>query len=564
MSALSILAPRAPFPRPWSVSEDAAPGACVSGQGGTVGEALAALPSWWDAAVVALYIPALVLLGARSSRRQRHAEDYFLASRGSRWPAIGLALLASNISSAALVGLAGAAFASGISVYDYEWTAIVLLVFFCVFLLPFLLSSRVYTMPEFLERRYDGRARLYFAVLTLFLNVTVDAAAALYSGSLVIRVLFPGSPLWVIIAALTGAAGLYTMLGGLRAVIYTEVIQGVLLFVGALVVACAAFSHAGGWHTVMTSVPPEKLSLIRPVGDPGVPWPGLLFGIPVLGFYYWCTNQNIVQRVLSARTLEHGRAGALFAGVLKLPVLFLMVLPGTCAILLFPHLRRADLVYPSLLFGLLPAGLLGLVAASFAAATMASVASTLNSASALITMDIVRRTAPALADRHVVRIGRLSTAVLLIVAMLWAPQLEHFPSLWQYLQSMLAYVVPPVVALFLVGLFWRGATAAGASAALLTGTACGIALFLSNVVFHWTHLHFLYAAPLLLLIDAAVLVAVSHWRGERGAAAAEVIWTRAYFQAESARLRTLPLWRNYRVQAALLLLLTAAVVVAFR
>src|SRR5256884_3394801 len=314
----------------------------------------------------------------------------------------------------------------------------------CVFLLPFVLSSRVYTMPEFLERRYDGRARLYFAALTLFLSVTVDAAAALYSGSLVIRVLFPGSPLWVIIVALAGAAGLYTVLGGLRAVIYTEAVQGVLILFGAVVIASAAFSHAGGWHTVMTSVPPSALSLIRPAGDPGVPWPGLLFGIPVLGFYYWCTNQCIVQRVLSARTLEHGRAGALFAGFLKLPVLFLMVLPGTCAIVLFPHLPRADLVYPSLVFRLLPAGVLGLWAGEFWAAAMASVASTLNSTSALITMDIIRRIAPTLSDRKVVRIGRLCAAVLLLVAMLWAPQLEPFPSLWPDLPATPAHAVAPI------------------------------------------------------------------------------------------------------------------------
>src|SRR5438477_114541 len=198
----------------------------LSGQGGAVDGATGALPSLWDTVVVAAYVPALVLFGAWVSRRQRHPEDYFLASRGSRWPAIGLALLASNISSSALVGLAGAAYATGISVYDYEWSAAVILVFFCVFLLPFVLSSRVYTMPEFLERRYDGRARLYFAALTLFLSVTVDAAAALYSGSLVIRVLFPGSPLWVIIVAIAGAAGLYTVVGCLRAGIYSDVVHG--------------------------------------------------------------------------------------------------------------------------------------------------------------------------------------------------------------------------------------------------------------------------------------------------------------------------------------------------
>ena len=527
-------------------------------------------PAWWDAALVAAYVPALVMLGAWASRRQAHPEDYFLASRGSRWPAIGLALLASNISSTALIGLAGAAYATGISVYDYEWSAAVVLVFFCVFLLPFVLSSRVYTMPEFLERRYDARARLYFALLTLFLNVMVDAAAALYSGSLVIRVLFPGTPLWVIVSVLAGAAALYTLLGGLRAVIYTETVQGVLLLAGALVIAVTAFARAGGWQAVMTGVPPEMVSLIRPVGDPGVPWPGLLFGIPVLGFYYWCTNQFIVQRVLSARSLEHGRGGALFAGALKLPVLFLMVLPGTCAILLFPHLARSDLVYPALMFGLLPTGLLGVVAASFAAATMASVASTLNSASALITMDIIRRMAPALSNQQVVRIGRLSTAGLLLVALLWAPQLENFRSLWQYLQAMLAYAVPPIVALFLGGLFWRGANAAGAAATLAVGTACGIALFVGNVVFGVVHLHFLYAAPVLLLIDLSILVGVSLWTRERstapraGAAVNRLIWTSAYFREESRRLRALPAWRNYRVQAAVLLALTACLVVAFR
>ncbi len=525
---------------------------------------MAAWPPWWDSALVAAYVPALVVLGAWASRRQAHPEDYFLASRGSRWPAIGLAMLASNISSTALIGLAGAAYATGISVYDYEWSAAVVLVFFCVFLLPFVLASRVYTMPEFLERRYDARARLYFAILTLFLNVMVDAAAALYSGSLVVRVLFPGTPLWVMVSVLAGAAALYTVLGGLRAVMYTETVQGVLLFVGATVIAMTAFSRAGGWHAVMSGVPPGALSLIRPIGDAGVPWPGLLFGIPVLGFYYWCTNQFIVQRVLSARTLEHGRAGALFAGALKLPVLFLMVLPGTCAILLFPHLPRADLVYPALMFGLLPSGLLGVVAASFAAATMASVASTLNSASSLITLDIIRRTAPRLSNLQVVRIGRLCTAALLLVALVWAPQLENFRSLWQYLQGMLAYAVPPVVALFLGGLFWRGANATGAAATLLLGTACGICLFLANLVLHWLHLHFLYVAPVLLVIDLSILVAVSKWTGAASARGESLVWTREYFRGEGRHLSAVPLWRNYRLQAALLLALTACLVIMFR
>jgi solute:Na+ symporter, SSS family len=518
-----------------------------------------------DLLIVLACAAGIVGLGLAVSRRKVRAEEYFLAARASRWPAIGLALFASNISSTAIIGLAGAAYVMGISVYDYEWSAGVVLVFYCVFLLPFVLRSRAYTMPEFLERRYDARARLYFAVLNVFLNVFVDTAAALYCGALVCRLLLPGLPLWALVGALAGTAGLYTLAGGLRAVIYTQAAQAVLLIAGAITISIAAFARAGGWGAVMHGVPPAMLSLIRPAADPGVPWPGLVLGIPVLGLYYWCTNQYMVQQTLSARSLDDGRGGALFAGLLKLSVLFLLVLPGTCAIVLFPHLRRADLVYPTLMLRLLPEGLLGLVAAGFVAATMASVASTLNSASTIITMDVVKRIAPGLAEAQVVRIGRRSMAALLLVAVLWAPQLPRFGTLWQYLQAMLAYAVPPIVALVLAGAFWRGANAAGAAATLALGTACGIALFIANVPLHLLHLHFLYVAPLLLALDTAILVVVSRRRpAPASAIAAALVWTPAHYGEETRRLRSVALWRNYRVQAVGLLILTAVVVVIFR
>src|SRR6185312_6858198 len=223
-----------------------------------------------DLLVIAVCVVGIVGFGLAVSRRRARAEEYFLAARASRWPAIGLALFASNISSTAIVGLAGAAYVMGISVYDYEWSAGVVLVFYCVFLLPFVLRSRVYTMPEFLERRYDGRVRLYFAALNVFLNVFVDSAAALYCGGLVCRMLFPGLPLWAIVAALAGAAGLYTLAGGLRAVIYTQAVQAVLLIAGAVTITAAAFIRVGGWDVVTHGVPAAMLSLIRPAGDPGV------------------------------------------------------------------------------------------------------------------------------------------------------------------------------------------------------------------------------------------------------------------------------------------------------
>ncbi|MDP9083160.1 MAG: sodium/solute symporter [Pseudomonadota bacterium] len=515
----------------------------------------------FDWAVVASYATGLIVLGILASRRRLAPVDYFLASRGTHWPVIGLSLLATNISSTALVGLTGGAYSTGLSVFDYEWSATIVLVFFCLFLLPSIIASRIYTMPEYLERRYDRRARLLFALLTLFLNVVVDSAGVLYSGSLVCLLLFPAWPLWLIVAILAGAAGLYTIIGGLRSVIYTEAVQAVVLLASATLISVSAFQRAGGWRAVMSQVDPAALSLIRPADDRGLPWPGLLLGVPLLGFYYWCTNQSIVQRMLSAKNIEQARWGALFAGFLKLSVLFLIVLPGTCALLLFPHLPRADMVYPTLILKLLPPGFAGLVVAAFVAATIVSIASLLNSASTLITMDVVRHFKPHLSDARMVWIGRMSTAAMLIVAVVWAPQLQRFPSLWQYLQAVLAYVVPPVVAVFGVGMFWRGANADGAFAALIMGSLCGAVLFLVNGVFHFTHMHFIYAAPILTLVDALILVWVSKQTRNQASAsqAAAMSWR---FSREPVGFK--PFWQDYRWQAAALVSLTAGMVVAFR
>jgi SSS family solute:Na+ symporter len=518
-----------------------------------------------DWLIVGTYLAGLVAFGLFAARRVRSTEDYFLASRSARWPTIGLALIASNISSTALVGLAGAAYAYGISVYDYEWTAAVILALYCVFLLPQVLASRVFTMPEFLERRFDARARTWLSAITLFLNVFVDCAGALYSGAVVCRLLAPALPLAAFTTVLAAAAGLYTIAGGLRAVLRTEVVQAGVLFGGAAVVAWRATAAAGGWPAVVAGVDPAMLSLLRPASDPAVPWPGLVTGIPLLGFYYWCANQMIVQRVLSASDLDQGRSGVLFAGLLKLPVLFLMVLPGTAALLVLPHGTRADLVYAGLIREVLPAGLAGLLVAGFAAATMTAVASTLNSVSTLVTMDLLRGRATGGSDERTLAIGRTSTGAALAVAMAWAPQLAQLPSLWQYLQAVLAYVVPPVVVLFVAGLAWPGANAAGAQATLKYGSAAGLALFAVNVVLGLTHVHFLYVAPLLALIDTAILVLVSRAHpAPLPPGAAALLFSRQAFAAESARLRGLPGWRNYRRQALALVALAAAIVLAFR
>lgn len=519
-----------------------------------------------DVAIVVVYAAIVVGKGLWLAHRgEDTAEGYFLAGRSLVWPLVGISLFASNISSTTLVGLAGDAYATGISVFNYEWMAALVLAFHALFLLPAVLRSRAFTMPEFLERRYDGRVRTGFSLLTLFLNVVVDTAGSLYAGAVILQLIFPEVPVWQTVAALAVAAGLYTALAGLTAVVWTDAVQGVLLLVGSIVITVEAYLRVGGWSEVVAAVPAEKLSLIRPLDDPGVPWPGLLLGVSLLGFYFWCTNQFMAQRVLAARSVEHGRWGSLFAGFLKLPVLFVMVLPGTFALILYPELSgQPDLVYPTLLFDLLPTGLLGLVFAGFVAALMSQVDSTLNSASTLVTMDFVARRRRDLDPRQLKRIGQAVTLGFMLVAALWAPQIQRFPSLFKYLQAVLAYTVPPIVALFLVGLFWRGANAKGAFAALIGGLGAGLALFFANVVVGDLGLHFLYAAPLIFAVSAMILFVVS-WRSGPPAPekVCDLVWTPVVYRREMARLRERPWWQDYRLHAGVLLLLTIGLMASF-
>ncbi|MBB4660179.1 sodium:solute symporter [Parvularcula dongshanensis] len=526
-----------------------------------------------DIGLLVVYALSMIGFGVWSARRSHDAEDYFLAGRRMVWPVIGFSLFASNISSTTIVGLAGSAYGSGIWVFNYEWMAALVLAFFALFVLPQVLRSQVYTMPEFLERRFGRAARLYFAGLTLFLNVVVDTAATLYAGALLVQLVFPNAEVWQTVTVLALIAGGYTILGGLSAVMITDVIQAVLLLIGACVISTIAFAEVGGWGAVMDAVDPKKLSLVRPADDPDMPWPALITGVPLLGFYFWGTNQFMAQRFLSAKDANHARWGALLAGFLKLPVLFIMVLPGTFAILLYPSLPRADLVYPTLMFDLLPVGLLGLVLAGFFAALMSLIDSTLNSASTMVTMDFVRTARPTLSDAALMQIGRLVTFLFMLFAVIWAPQIGRFESIFEYIQQVLSYTVGPVVALYLVGTFWPRANRQGANAALVIGTLTGLGLFAGQVVapglgsgpmIAWAGWHWLYVAPAVALVSALVMLAVSLATPAPDRSQTDAyVWTPRLFREETAELRVLPWWQNYRFQFLALLALSALLVGAF-
>lgn len=494
-------------------------------------------------------------------RRTDDAEGYFLGGREIPWTLVGLSFYVSNMSASTFVGLPGSGYLDGIAVYHYEWIPALILVFFAASILPRYLATEVYTAPQFLELRFGRGSKKLFSGFLLVANVFIDAAAALYAGGIVFQVLFPGVPLWVTIWAMSLLAGAYIVFGGLDAVVLNDSVQAVLILIGGTVLAWLTWREIPSWEAVRSAVDPSALHLVRPVDDPTLPWPGVITGVLVVGIYFWCTNQFVIQRALGARSLDHGRWGALLAGALKLPNLFILILPGVMAVVLYPKLEQPDMVFPLLAFDLLPVGIRGLMLAALAAAILSSLEAILNSASTLFTMDFVREWHPDFDDTALVRWGRGSTIAFMLVSALWAPQIAHFPTLWQYLQSILSYVTPPVVAVFLAGLFWARATRQGAFAALAVGIPVGVVGWVANEIVGVSDIQYLYASGIMLALSGAVLAAVSLLTSAPARGALAVAGRDVEAAAPVAAGRGL---LDYRVLSALLLAVSGTIVYWWR
>jgi len=492
------------------------------------------------------------------------ADSYFLGGRNFIWPLIGFSLFATNMSGASFIGLASAGYKQGVSVYSYEWMAAIILILFIFFILPFYLRSGVFTLPEFLEKRFDTRSRRTFSGVNLFFNMFIDAAGALYAGGVVIKTLFPEIPLWIDILGLALLAGILSVFGGLGAVVISDTIQAVVLIIGGAIVSIAAFMAIPSWSAVTAAAPDGALSIIQPVDDPSLPWPGLFTGVLIVGIYYWTTNQLVVQRTLGAKSLDHGRWGSIFAGFLKLPILFLMILPGTMAVALYPDISNPDQIFPTLVFDLLPVGIRGIILAALVAAITSTVDSILNSASTMVTMDFVKPLNPEISQQRLVRIGQITTVIALIVAVAWAPQIRHFPTLWDYLQSVLSYTTPPIVVTFLGGILWNRANRHGAFLTLLIGISLGVVGLIANEGMQVFDIQFLYAAGVSFVLSAMLFVIVSLATAPPPPEKTEdLTWRKELWEAESRDLDGVPLWQNYRYQSILLFLTTAAIVIWF-
>jgi solute:Na+ symporter, SSS family len=473
-----------------------------------------------DLIILIAYFGVVFGIGAYFFKRAKTSKSYFLADRSVGWIAVGGSLFASNISSEHFIGLAGSGASSGLAVGSFEWLAVFMCMILAWVFVPFYLRSGVYTMPEFLERRYGPACRWYLTSVSVIAYVVTKISVSLYAGALVLRAVL-GWDFYTSATVMVIATGIYTVFGGLAAVIYTELLQALVLIAGAVVLTLIGLDQAGGMAGIRAAVPPDFFHMIKPPSDAAFPWTGIFFGAPILGIWYWCTDQMIVQRVLGAKNETNARGGALLCGLLKILPVFVLVLPGLIARALYPDVN-GDEAYPMMIMRLLPPGLTGFMVAALMAALMSSLSATFNSASTLVTLDIYKVLRPAASEAQLVRVGRLVTVVMVALSMLWVPFIKYLSSeVYIYLQSVQAYISPPIAAVFLVGVFWPRANRFGAIASLVAGAVLGAARFLfelnrdsafvtgSPFLSALVGINFLHFAVLLFVIALAILVTVS-------------------------------------------------------
>ncbi|MFD0774419.1 sodium/solute symporter [Streptomonospora algeriensis] len=518
-----------------------------------------------DVSVVVVFVVAMVGIAVWVGRKQEGTESYFLAGRTMVWPVVGFSLFATQFSGTQYLGLAGAGFQTGISVWNFEWVATLVLLVFALLILPFYLQSKITTVPEFLERRYDRRARYAFSAFTVVTAMLLDSAGAMFAGSLVLSLLFPQIPLGVHIALIALLGGGYVLVGGLKSVMVTDTIQGVVLLIAGGAVFTAVFAQFGfDWQTLPDLAPEGGFTVAPPADDDFLPWPGIFTGAIWLSFYVWVTNHIVVQRVLAAKNIDHGRWGALFAGSLQLPVLILLIFPGILGRGVYgqDEIPSTDMIWPALVFEYLPVGVRGVVFAALVFALMSTLDSVLNGAASLVVNDFVKQGKREFTERQLLGLGRILVGFFMVVAALWAPVITTFSGIVAYFQSFLGYVTMPLVVVLLGGLFWRRASTA-AGFWTLAVVPFGLAAFFAGEVFALFDLQFLYATGIMFLISLVVFVGISLATDPPPAETAELTWSRQTWHRESAELSGTPWYKNYRVLALLLGLATVGSVLPF-
>lgn len=459
-----------------------------------------------DLVISIVYILAIVCVGLWAGLRKRKkggsaSDEYFLAGKTLRWPVIGLALFATNISCIHLVSLAQSGFDTGLLNGNFEWMAAFTLILLALFFVPFYIRSGVPTLPVFLEKRYNKACRDWLTIISIVSAVIIHIAFSLLAGGIVLETLF-GINMYVSVTVISVLVAIYTMIGGLRAVVVTESIQTIVLVSGAIVITAAAWLKLGGWTSLVQVLEDhhamEKISMLRPHGDSSqMPWYAVFLGYPVLGIWYWCADQTIVQRVLGAKDEDHARVGSLFCGFMKILPVFIFVLPGLLAYGLVQkglldlssvttvtasgeQVVNSKGIYTLMITQLLPSGLIGIVVAALLSGLMSQVSGALNSISTLVSYDLFKRFRPDITDKQLVKLGRIAVVVALIFSVALLPLLNSYESLFNGLNDVIAHIAPPITCVFLLGIFWKKASAKAAQYTLWIGSMLGVIVFSMN------------------------------------------------------------------------------------
>jgi len=500
-----------------------------------------------DYLIIVVYLVGIVGLGVWAGFQRRKGGEgshYFLAGNTLTWPVIGLAMFAANISTVHLVSLAESAYKYGLIYGNFEWMAGFTLILLSLFFAPLYLRSRVPTLPDYLERRFNRNCRDWLAVISIVSAIVIHIGVALYTAAWVLRGIMNIPPdatimgidaLMFFIIVLGVLTGIYTMIGGLLAVVMTESVQTVLLLIGAVCITVVGFIKIGGWEALVQTLQTQPhplaavpgsgidwgtgnfLNMLRGSDDPsGLPWYSILLGYPVLGIWYWCCDQTIVQRVLAAKDEKQARLGPLFCAFLKILPVFFFVLPGVICVALVQNnyfngeapKASAD-TYTFMITHMLPVGLKGLIAAAMLAAAMQTCSAALNSTATLFSYDIFKRWRPATSDHRLVVIGKITTVVATVLAIILSPIFGHYSTIIEGLNKLISYIAPPITAVFLFGVFWKKASGKAAYITLVMGALLGLVMFYLdwNGIYHG---NFMMTAFYLLIICSVLIVVFSY------------------------------------------------------
>ncbi len=467
-----------------------------------------------DYLVIGAYIVTLLVLGFWVSFKKGHTEDLFLAGRNLSWPNIGLSIFGTNVQPSFMIASCGIAYSTGMVAGNFEWLAWIFLMLLAMIFIPHYLNTKVSTMPEFMSKRYDERSRVFLSYYTVFSTLILWLAATLYAGGLLITQIL-GWPLWLAIIFLIVIATSFTVAGGLTAVVITDSFQSVLMIIASAALTIIGFVKVGGFENLVESVPKDYWTLFRPAGDETYPWPAIILGYPVLGIWFWCTDQTIVQRALGGKNVTQGQLGAVFAGFLKIFTPMIFFLPGILCKILHPDLPDQDQAYMTMVTNYLPAGMVGLIIAVLIAALISTVDSGLNSLSTVFTLDIYKRNfRPDATPKETKYIGRVVTVIGAAVSVGLALALDQVEGmdLFSLLQSLISFLAPSMAAVFLIGVLWKKATSTGAFYTLLFGTITSLGIggcYLANYPSEGFWPHFMLLAFYLFVALSLFFVVLS-------------------------------------------------------